>query len=145
MWGFPASATRASFRYSHFSGLGHRNTAISVEACSDGKFIVTSAEQGYSVPTTSLTWKFRLKCGREVSKMRNPFRVSVIMLSAALTLSLLAFAQNARSQQSGPPKDRKATTAPAPVHDISGTWEPANGPNDGIRPEGWRTGNPACL
>src|SRR5437879_10295200 len=63
MWGFPASATRASFRYSHFSGLGHRNTAISVEACSDGKFIVTSAEQGYSVPTTSLTWKFRLKCG----------------------------------------------------------------------------------
>ena len=68
--------------------------------------------------------------------MRNPFRVSVIMLSAALTLSLLAFTQNARPQQSGPPKDRKATTAPAPVHDISGTWEPANGPNDGIQPYG---------
>ena len=68
--------------------------------------------------------------------MRNPFRVSVIMLSAALTLSLLAFTQNARSQQSGPPKDRKATTAPAPLHDISGTWEPANGPNDGIQPYG---------
>ena len=68
--------------------------------------------------------------------MRNPFRVSVIMLSAALTLSLLAFTQNARPQQSGPPKDRKATTAPAPLHDISGTWEPANGPNDGIQPYG---------
>jgi len=68
--------------------------------------------------------------------MRNPFRVSVIMVSAALTLSLLAFTQNARSQQSGPPKDRKATTAPAPLHDISGTWEPANGPNDGIQPYG---------
>ena len=68
--------------------------------------------------------------------MRNPFRVSVIVLSAALNLSPLALTQNARPRQSGPPKDRKATSAPAPLHDISGTWEPANGPNDGIQPYG---------
>ncbi|HXC32575.1 MAG TPA: hypothetical protein VNZ56_08895 [Verrucomicrobiae bacterium] len=33
-------------------------------------------------------------------------------------------------------KDRKATPAPAPAHDLSGTWTPANGPNDGIQPYG---------
>ena len=72
---------------------------------------------------------------------------------AALIFSSLARAQTA-PPQSGTPKDQKAApapvpvdvdgwgrpiiadvkgekTAPAPRHDISGTWEPANGPLDG--------------
>lgn len=68
--------------------------------------------------------------------MLNPFRASVIVISAALSFSPLAFTQSARPRQSEPPKDRKATAAPAPLHDISGTWVPANGPNDGIQPYG---------
>ena len=65
--------------------------------------------------------------------MLNRFRVSVIVLTSALTLSPLVFAQNARPQQSGAAKDQKATAAPAPPHDISGTWEPVGGPGDGIQ------------
>jgi len=48
----------------------------------------------------------------------------------------VAFAQNAQLQHSGAAKDQKATAAPAAFHDISGTWAPANGPNDGIQPYG---------
>jgi hypothetical protein len=70
--------------------------------------------------------------------MLNHFRVPVIILVAALTFSPIAFAQNAPPQQTGVAKDRKAppAPAPAPAHDISGTWTPANGPNDGIQPYG---------
>jgi hypothetical protein len=64
------------------------------------------------------------------------FRASVIVLAAALTFSPLAFAQNARARQTGAAKDQNATAAPAPFHDISGTWVPSNGPNDGIQPYG---------
>src|SRR6266436_8494499 len=85
------------------------NFAISVEACSDGKFIVTSTEEAYPVPTTSLNWKLRLKCRREVSKMRNRFRISLIFLVPALTFSSVAFAQNTPPQHSGAARDRKPT------------------------------------
>jgi len=68
--------------------------------------------------------------------MLNRFRVSVIVLVAAPTFSPLAFAQSARPQQSEAAKDQKATAAPAPFHDISGTWAPANGPGDGIQASG---------
>jgi hypothetical protein len=68
--------------------------------------------------------------------MLSRFRVSVIVLAATLTFTPLAFTQNARPQQSGAARDQKATAAPAPLHDISGTWEPANGPGDGIQPYG---------
>ncbi len=68
--------------------------------------------------------------------MLNRFRTSVIGLVAALTCSPVAFAQNAQLQHSGAAKDQKATAAPAAFHDISGTWAPANGPNDGIQPYG---------
>jgi hypothetical protein len=68
--------------------------------------------------------------------MLNLFRVSMIVLTAALTFSPVASTQNARPRQSGPPTDRKTTAAAAPLHDISGTWVPANGPNDGIQPYG---------
>jgi hypothetical protein len=64
------------------------------------------------------------------------FRGPVIVLLAAVTCSSLAFAQNSPPQQSGAARDRKATPGSAPPHDISGTWEPANGPNDGIQPYG---------
>jgi hypothetical protein len=57
------------------------------------------------------------------------------ILLAGLAFSSLAFAQN-RPQQSGATRGQKATTGPAPVHDISGTWEPANGPGDGTQPNG---------
>jgi hypothetical protein len=60
----------------------------------------------------------------------------VIVLVAAPTFSALAFAQSARPQQSGTANDQKATAAPAPFHDISGTWAPANGPGDGIQANG---------
>jgi hypothetical protein len=74
--------------------------------------------------------------GWDVLKMLNHFRVPAIILAAALAFSPLALTQNAAPQQSGAAKDRKAAPAPAPPHDISGTWTPANGPNDGIQPYG---------
>jgi hypothetical protein len=69
-------------------------------------------------------------------KMLSRFNVSVNVLATALTFSSLALAQNTPPKQSRAVKDRKATAAPAPSHDISGTWEPANGPLDGIQPNG---------
>jgi len=68
--------------------------------------------------------------------MQNRFWVFVIVLFAAGTFSPRALAQDSASQSSGAAKDRKAAAAPAPIHDISGTWEPANGPGDGVQPFG---------
>jgi hypothetical protein len=68
--------------------------------------------------------------------MPNYFRALLIVLVAALTCPQRALVQDARPQQFGAAKDQKATAAPAPRHDISGTWTPANGPNDGIQPFG---------
>ena len=68
--------------------------------------------------------------------MRDRSVASVIVLVAAVTFSVPAFAQNARPQRPGSSKALKATATPAPFHDISGTWEPANGPGDGIQPFG---------
>ena len=68
--------------------------------------------------------------------MLNHFRVPVMVLAGALSFSLLAFTQSAPPQQAGAAKNPKATAEPAPPHDISGTWTPANGPNDGIQPYG---------
>ena len=68
--------------------------------------------------------------------MRDWSMASVIVLVAVVTLSVPAFAQNARPQHPGSSEVQKATAAPAPFHDISGTWEPANGPGDGIQPYG---------
>jgi hypothetical protein len=77
--------------------------------------------------------------------MLNRFMVVVLVLLAGLTLSSVAFTQTARRVPSGTVKDQKTVPAPAPRHDISGTWEPLNGagvqaggvhamPNDG-KPE----------
>jgi len=68
--------------------------------------------------------------------MLKRFTASAIVLVAAATFIPLAFAQNSRLQQLAADKDHKTAPAPAPPHDISGTWTPANGPNDGIQPYG---------
>src|ERR1700686_4967264 len=88
--------------------------------------------------------------------MINRFTILILILMAVLTFSSPAFAQTARPQRPGAVKDQKAAppaastpfdgwgrpvtapvkspkAAPAPRHDISGTWEPAAGPGDGIQ------------
>jgi hypothetical protein len=77
-----------------------------------------------------------MKCERDGTQMLNHVRNSAIVLAAALTFFPMAFAQNAAPHQSGAAKDQKSTAAPAPPHDLSGTWMPADGPNDGIQPYG---------
>src|SRR5260370_24105557 len=73
-----------------------------------------------------------------VSKMLN--RLIVLKLTlAVLIFSSLAFSQIAKPEPSGAPSEQKPTPAPAPRHDISGTWEPANGPSDGIQANGVKT------
>jgi hypothetical protein len=78
----------------------------------------------------------RQESAKGVSKMSNRFIfiISIASLVAAFNSSSLAFAQSAKPPQSGAMKDHKS--AAAPVHDISGTWEPANGPGDGIQASG---------
>ncbi len=91
--------------------------------------------------------------------MRKGSVASMIVLVTALMASPLTRAQTARPQQSGTVNDQKAapaaapvlvdgwgrpvtapvtgqTAAPTPRHDISGIWEPANGPGDGIQANG---------
>ena len=64
--------------------------------------------------------------------MLNRIMVLIVGLMAVLTLSSSAFAQTAR--QSPTVGDEKP--APAPRHDISGTWTPANGPGGAIQAGG---------
>jgi hypothetical protein len=73
---------------------------------------------------------------KDALKMLNRFTVSVIVLVAALDFSPLAIAQNTDAQRSVTPKNKQVTAAPSPIHDISGTWVPANGPNAGIQAYG---------
>jgi hypothetical protein len=54
---------------------------------------------------------------------------------AAVMACSAAFSQNAQPKP-GPPKHKAPASAPAPKHDISGTWVPANGPADGIQAYG---------
>jgi hypothetical protein len=66
--------------------------------------------------------------------------ISACAIASTLIFSFAAFAQadharapasNAKSANSG-----NAISAPAPRHDVSGTWEPAKGPGDGIQANG---------
>jgi hypothetical protein len=75
-----------------------------------------------------------------VFEMLHRLGVIVIVPAAALLL-WPALAQNkpqepagAKQSKPGAAADQKA--APAPRHDISGTWEPANGPQDGVQADG---------
>ena len=68
-------------------------------------------------------------------------RFSVIVLLAALAGSWLVFAQSDHSRAPAAAQDHKSAasdhqTASAPRHDISGTWEPARGPQDGVQADG---------
>jgi hypothetical protein len=97
--------------------------------CRDTKKSVTCAhcEPTLEIPDRALG---------DFSRMRNHLKLSLLVALAALAISPLAFSQPARSQQAVSSKAQKSTAAPAPPHDISGTWEPANGPLDGIQPMG---------
>ena len=74
--------------------------------------------------------------------MLNRSQVLITFLLAALVFSLPALGRTRRSQQAtavkekSAPAGQKAAPAAAPRHDLSGTWEPANGPSDGIQPDG---------
>jgi hypothetical protein len=65
--------------------------------------------------------------------MLNRIRALVVVLLSVITFSPPAFAQSSPSHHSEAAKDQKATAAPAPFHDISGTWEPVGGPGEGIQ------------
>jgi hypothetical protein len=65
----------------------------------------------------------------------------LIIVAPAMIFSLLAFARSGQAQQAPAAAKQKATltdqrSAAAPRHDVSGTWEPANGPSEGIQPDG---------
>ena len=60
----------------------------------------------------------------------------ILVLLAGLILCSVAFTQTAPRPQSGTANDQKTGPAPAPRHDISGTWEPANGRGDGVQAGG---------
>jgi hypothetical protein len=60
----------------------------------------------------------------------------MLVLVAGLACASAAFAQGARPAQPASAKQQNITAGPAPRHDISGTWEPANGPGDGIQAGG---------
>jgi hypothetical protein len=60
---------------------------------------------------------------------------SILVVLASLIFSASALAAGLQ-KQAGATKEGKAAPAPAPRHDISGTWEPANGPGDGIQANG---------
>jgi hypothetical protein len=64
------------------------------------------------------------------------FIVWKIIAVVILGFSCLALAQTSGPQQSQVVKDQKVASAPPPRHDISGTWEPANGFGDGIQATG---------
>jgi hypothetical protein len=80
--------------------------------------------------------------------MRKGYVSSGFIFIAVLAASLLVRGQNASSDKSGPVlRDgwgRPVVNAlkpgekpePAPRHDLSGIWEPANGPGDGIQANG---------
>src|ERR1700722_260647 len=70
--------------------------------------------------------------------MLNRAVIFTIALMAPVIFSARMLGQSGQGTPSGAAKDHKGTSAaaPAPRHDISGTWEPANGPGDGIQANG---------
>src|SRR5215469_7247400 len=67
--------------------------------------------------------------------MRMPRLLSPVGMTLVPTLVLVLAGASAAAPQSGAASDA-AKPAPAPVHDISGTWDPGN---DGIQPLGPRS------
>jgi hypothetical protein len=71
--------------------------------------------------------------------MSNGVKALPTLIVTALVLSAAAVGGSKPRQAA--PKDRKTRavsekSASAARHDLSGTWEPANGPSDGIQPDG---------
>lgn len=62
--------------------------------------------------------------------------VVLAVLLVELLLSSFASAQTPHSEQAPGAQEKTSAAAPAPRRDISGTWEPANAPGDGIQPIG---------
>ena len=84
---------------------------------------------------------------RRTSKMRKASVASMVVLVAALMLPALTRAQTTQPAAPvaldgwGRPVVSPVTgpkPAPAPRRDLSGIWEPANGPGDGIQPNARR-------
>jgi hypothetical protein len=69
----------------------------------------------------------------DFSTMKNYSKLSALIPFATLAFSLLAISPATRAQQSENSNSQKSTPAPAAPHDLSGTWEPANGPLDGTQ------------
>jgi hypothetical protein len=67
--------------------------------------------------------------------MPNRFMILIMVIVAGLTFSSVTFAQTAPPRQSGAVKDQKAAPSPAPIHDISGLWDPTPS-GAGIQPQG---------
>src|ERR1700675_337421 len=53
-----------------------------------------------------------------------PNRLVIPMIVVVLSFSFTSFAQTTAPRQSGAVKDQKVAPAPAPIHDISGLWDP---------------------
>jgi hypothetical protein len=62
--------------------------------------------------------------------------VILTLALAGVFASGAAFAQVSQPGTSAPAKNPTRDAAPAPRHDLSGTWEPANGPGEGIQASG---------
>ena len=62
--------------------------------------------------------------------------VVLSILYVLALISCLPLSQAARAGQSGASIDQNGAPGAAPRHDISGTWEPANGVGDGIQATG---------
>jgi len=58
------------------------------------------------------------------------------VLLVELLISSLTSAQTPHPEQTPAAQEKTAAAAPAPRHDITGTWEPAKAPGDGIQPFG---------
>jgi hypothetical protein len=79
-----------------------------------------------------------------------PYCLFALLCSSMLTLLMLSFARAQQSAQQSTPQAPQARQPgavydfdnkderprPAPIHDLSGIWEPAAGPSDGIQPFG---------
>ena len=68
--------------------------------------------------------------------MPNRCSATILVLLAGLTVFFPACIQVDRPPQSGAVMDQEAALALTPRHDISGTWEPANGPGTEYREVG---------
>jgi hypothetical protein len=69
--------------------------------------------------------------------MGRHFKLTMPLLVGVLTFAPLVFAQTGQRQPAAVATQKTvATPAPAPRHDISGTWAPATGPGAGIQANG---------